>query len=64
VSTNNEVGQDIDLEIQSSILATASSSIEILIQGGDSREEAITRITSIDPFSKDVIKALILKEWK
>jgi hypothetical protein len=61
---NNEVGQDIDLEIQSSILATASSSIEILIQGGTSREEAITRITSIDPFSKDVIKALILKEWK
>ena len=61
---NNDVDQEIDLERQSSLLSTASTSIEILMSSGFSKEEAIQKIISMDPFSKTIIKELILKEWK
>jgi hypothetical protein len=60
---NSDVDREIDLEKQSSLLATASLSIEYMIQNGTSMKDAVLKITSIDPFSKDVIRSLILREW-
>jgi hypothetical protein len=60
---NSDVDREIDLEKQSSLLATASLSIEYMIQNGTSMKDAVLKITSIDPFSKDIIRSLILKEW-
>jgi hypothetical protein len=57
------VEREIDLEKQASLLTAASSAIEFLMEKGTTKDEAIKRITSINPFNADIVKSLILKEW-
>jgi hypothetical protein len=33
------------------------------MEKGTTKDEAIKRITSINPFNADIVKSLILKEW-
>ena len=60
---NNDVEREVDLEKQVSLVAAASSAIEFMIEKGATKDEAIRRITSINPFNGDVVKSLILEEW-